>query len=1053
MNDSLKKETEEQAFELSNVQLAYLMGREKKFELGGTSAHYYIELESEVNLEKFNRAINLFVQKHPTVRSVILENGKQQILKQVPYYEMEVEDLTLLSSLEQEKNILRERERMSHHIFDTKTWPLFEVKGFKVSEQKNYLFIGLDLLIADATSVNLMAEELRYFCDCDDDSIEDFSSEYTFQNFRNDCEELKNTVQYQNDKDYWMSKVDDFPLAPVLPVKQNLSDVKKPHFNRISKVMEKDYWNKIKEKCKEHDVRPTVVFCTAYAKLLAFWSNQPKLAINLTIANRYPFHDSVKNMVGDFTSIAPIDIDLQQGDYFWDIAKQVQNTLKECQEHNYYDGGDFVREFSKAHGLEKRAVMPIVLTSMMFGDHLLKWSRLGEVKFNITQTSQVYLDNQISREGDCVRIVWDYVEQLFEEEYIHRLFDQYIQLLNQVVVEENVTLSISKEDQELVQMYNSTAKEIQIGTLHSLFQKQALVFPDHIAVICENEQLTYKDLDQKSNQVANYLREQGIAQKNYVGIIATRRIETIVNIMGVLKAGAAYIPIEPSQPLERRNYILEDAGSQVCLDYNSYENLNINGYSTEPLEDKSTLEDVAYAIYTSGSTGKPKGVVISHSAAANTIMDINERFQVNETDRIIGLSSMCFDLSVYDIFGALSVGAALVMVPDQKDVSSIKNILEEYNITIWNSVPVIMDMLITHMKSCQEDEAGDYIQNMNSKNVMVNLDYNDTLRLVLLSGDWIPLNLPEKIQEKFISTEVISLGGATEAAIWSIYYPIHKVESEWRSIPYGMPLANQTFYVLDYKQQLCPVGVQGELYIGGKGVALEYLNDSEKTKNAFVQHTELGRLYKTGDYGKLHRNGTIEFLGRKDQQVKIRGHRIELGEIEKNILRDTRIANTIVVDRTDANNKKHLCAYIVSEEKIETDEMTKLLEQYLPDYMIPSHFVNIESIPLTANGKVNKKALPEINIKTTVHKCLEGRNETEKCILQIWREVLKMPELGICDDFFEMGGDSLNAMMIYAKMNHYFVVNFNSIYEYKTVEALSRHIRFKEAVDLKALIG
>jgi amino acid adenylation domain-containing protein len=1045
---NITKKEENEPFSLSNVQLAYLMGRTNKFELGGTSAHYYIEIESEMELERFNRAINMLINRHPTLRSIILSSGKQQILKTVPEYKMQIENLMGMEETEKQECLEKERERMSHHIFKTDCWPLFEFKAFKLTNIMNYICIGLDLLIADATSVNVMANELKYLYDNIDSKDKlDVKDDYNFRNFRLDCEKIKESDKYKADKQYWINKIDDFPQTPVIPLAQNLSNVKSPRFKRLSNLLDADYWGKLVLKCKEHNVRPTVVFCTAYAVLLGFWSNQSKMAINLTIANRYPFHENVKNMIGDFTSVAPINVDLQQGNTFWEMARFVQQTLTECQEHNYYEGGDFVRELSKVHSLEERAVMPIVLTSMMSKDHITQWSKLGKVKYNITQTSQVYLDNQISREKNCVRVTWDYVEQLFDEKFISKMYDQYIQLLNSAVNDLNYLLDISFQDKMLIEEYNKTEKDVKISTLHKMFMDQAKVVPNNTAVVCENQSLTYMELDRKSNQVANYLREKSIGTGDYVGVIASRHVDSIVNIMGVLKAGAAYIPIEPSQPLERRNYILNDAKSKTYLDIVSYCKNNIIEYSIEPVDEMVKDDDVAYAIYTSGSTGKPKGVVISHSAAANTIIDINTKFNVNASDRIIGLSSMCFDLSVYDIFGALSAGATLVMVPNQKDVSNIERIMNEYEITIWNSVPVIMDLLITHMMSCEDYETEGYIQSTKNKRVSVKLNYNDSLRLVLLSGDWIPLNLPVKIQDKFISAEVISLGGATEAAIWSIYYPINEVSDIWKSIPYGKPLANQTFYVLNYNQQICPIEVQGELYIGGKGVAVEYLNDVEKTKTAFIEHVTLGRLYKTGDYGVLHGDSVIEFLGRKDQQVKISGHRIELGEIEKNILRDNRIINAVVIDKTDLNNKKYLCAYIVSEDEIDHMEIIEKLEKYLPEYMIPTYFMNIDSIPLTSNGKVNKKQLPDIGKKIIKNYRVEPSNYVEKILLQIWKEVLEIENLGVCDNFFKIGGDSLNAMMIYAKMSNYFDVKFNSIYEYKTVEALSKHIKLRKVMD------
>ncbi|AXR20358.1 amino acid adenylation domain-containing protein, partial [Bacillus sp. CR71] len=409
--------------------------------------------------------------------------------------------------------------------------------------------------------------------------------------------------------------------------------------------------------------------------------------------------------------------------------------------------------------------------------------------------------------------------------------------------------------------------------------------PDYTAVIMEEESLTYQELHEKSNQVARYLQEKGVGKGSLVGVLAQRCPDTIVNILGILKTGAAYVPVDPEYPQERIDYILNNSQCDLLLTPDVYSKEDLHSCSIEDVENESSPDDIAYIIYTSGSTGKPKGVIITHESAVNTILDINQKFQVNEDDRFIGLSSICFDLSVYDIFGALSSGASIVQIKDQRDIQEVIETIDKYGITIWSSVPAIMDLTIEFIESMKE--------------------YQDNeLRLVLLSGDWIPLILPEKIRKYFGKAQINSLGGATEASIWSIYYPINEINPEWKSIPYGMPLANQKFYVLNYAGQVCPVEVEGELYIGGIGLAQGYKNDDTKTKNAFIEHPTLGRLYKTGDHGVLRKEGYIEFLGRKDQQIKIRGYRVELGEVSNQLLEHKNVQQAVVIDQVDSNGKK-----------------------------------------------------------------------------------------------------------------------------------------------------
>ncbi len=490
--------------------------------------------------------------------------------------------------------------------------------------------------------------------------------------------------------------------------------------------------------------------------------------------------------------------------------------------------------------------------------------------------------------------------------------------------------------------YNQTDEPIRKTTLHQLFIEQCRRMPQNTAVLLGSESLTYQELNLKSNQIACYLKSIGVAPGDLVGVLAKRCPATIVNVLGILKAGAAYVPIKQDYPPERVKYILENSCSQLLLDPVIYHKNHLQEYPDSEVNE-GLPEDLAYVIYTSGSTGTPKGVMIKHESAANTVIDINQKFHMTEKDRIIGLASLCFDLSVYDIFGALSTGATLVMVPDQRDTENLLRLLEAKNITFWNSVPAVMEMLVNYL---------DTIDFSKSKTIT-------SLKSVLLSGDWIPVTLPGRIKQYFPRAEVISLGGATEVSIWSIYYSIQEVDSCWTSIPYGRPLANQKFYVLDENRELCPVGVPGELYIGGVGVAMGYLNDSEKTENAFIGHSSLGMVYKTGDFGVLRYDGTIEFLGRKDTQVKIKGYRIELGEIESRLLKNPSVKQAVVSARTDQSGKKYLAAYVLLNSEISCEALRQHLSEALPNYMIPSRFVFLEHIPLTANGKIDRNQLPE----------------------------------------------------------------------------------------------
>jgi len=560
-------------------------------------------------------------------------------------------------------------------------------------------------------------------------------------------------------------------------------------------------------------------------------------------------------------------------------------------------------------------------------------------------------------------------------------------------------------------------------TLDQLFTKQAKHTPDKIAVISDGDSLTYKELHKQSNQVAHYLRKKGIQNNDLIGVVASRNLRTIVNLFGILKVGAAYVPIDPEYPAKRKRYILKHGKTKFLLNEDFFSDKNINRYSIKDIKSKTKPEDLAYVIYTSGSTGNPKGVIISHQSVVNTIIDINRRFKVTDRDRILAVSSMCFDLSVYDIFGSLISGACLVLVSDITEPKLLIDFIKKHKITLWNSVPAILNIVID------------------------NLDKNNLfscLRLVLLSGDWISPNLPKKIKNHFPNAQIISLGGATEASIWSIYYPIKKIKKNWKSILYGRPLANQRIYILNYNLDLCPINIRGEIYIGGIGVAQGYLNDVRKTKEAFINHPELGRIYKTGDEGRLLSNGNVEFLGRIDNQVKIMGMRVELEEIEANLLKHKNVKTCVVIARQDKSNEKYLVAYYVPTALIIASELKDYLKKSLPSYMIPGYFVHLNKLPLTSNGKIDRSALPkpdDINIERMVE-YIEPKTKIEIMVTNIWKDILNTKKVGIKDNFFELGGHSLGAMQVATIISKKLNIDFSTkdIFEHETLEKIVESI-------------
>jgi amino acid adenylation domain-containing protein len=615
-------------------------------------------------------------------------------------------------------------------------------------------------------------------------------------------------------------------------------------------------------------------------------------------------------------------------------------------------------------------------------------------------------------------------------------------------------LSVAERHQ-IVEEWNDTRRATgSEATLHGLFAAQAARTPEAVAVDAVGEAVTYRELERRAAGLAWRLAGRGVLPGDRVAILMRPSASRVAAALAVLAAGAAYVPLDPASPRERLEHMLRDAGARLLLADEPLpeEDLAIPVLVPGPSEAEGFVGlpaaapgDLAYIIYTSGSTGAPKGVVIEHRQAANTILDVNRRFAVRPADRVFALSALSFDLSVWDLFGTLAAGGTIVLPTpeDRADPAAWSARMLEAGVTVWNSAPPLLDMLV---------EAGAPLP--------------PGLRLALLSGDWIPVGLPGRIHRQAPDCRVVSLGGATEGSIWSILFPLGDVDSAWRSIPYGRPMENQRFHVLGRHGEPVPSGVAGELYIGGAGVAVGYFARPELTAERFVPDPIDGsdaRLYRTGDLGRHRADGTIEFLGRVDTQVKIRGFRVELGEIETVLSQHPGIREAVVLARQEGSSPsadRRLAAYVVPapEEAPPATELRAWLAGRLPDFMIPPHFVYLESLPVTPNGKLDRRALPAPD--AAPRERIAPRDSVERQLATIWERLLGLSEVGVEDNFFELGGHSLLATRLVAAVREEMGLELSvrEIFERPTVAALAvaiaeRRVEGVAEDELERLLG
>jgi amino acid adenylation domain-containing protein len=913
-----------QPFPLTDVQQAYWIGRGSSIELGNISTHGYVETETkDFDLAKYEAAWDTVVNRHDMLRAIVRPDGLQQVLEAVPPFKIEVHDLRGKPPEEVESTLLAVRQQMSHRVAPADRWPLFKICVSKLTADSCRIHCSFDFLTLDAWSIQSVSREVGEVYLGKETRLTKL--DVLFRDYVLAERALQDTELYSRSASYWKERLPTLPEAPELPLGRAPDSLTHPRFERQGSQLDAELWHRIRQWGNRHGLTPSAVLLAAFSEVLTTWSKSPRFTLNLTLFNRLPLHPQVNDLVGDFTSLSLLEIDNSVPGSFEVLAKRIQEQLWRDLDHRYYGGIRVMRELTRLRGAGPRPAMPVVFTSTL--DYPSRNNTGGsKMVYSISQTPQVWLDHQVREQDGQLMFNWDYVEGLFPAGMIEDMFAAYSKLLERLGEEEGAwqkgrgeLVGLPGWQEEERKKGNGTQRERREVRLEEMFWEQVRGREGEVAVVAGSRRWSYGEIGERSRKIGQWLKQRGAKRNGLVGVVMEKGWEQVVGVMGVLESGAAYLPISGDLPQERVEYLLEHGEVELVLTQSwvekkmrwreGIERLKVDemgtergegewgaGEKEEGEEKKGGVEDLAYVIYTSGSTGKPKGVMIDHRGAVNTILDMNERFGVGVGDSVLGLSSLSFDLSVYDIFGMLGGGGKLVLgeAGGEKDPEQWLELMEREQVSVWNTVPALMEMLV------------EYVTGQGKR-------LPESLRLVLMSGDWIGVKLPEKIRRVAREgVEIISLGGATEASIWSILYPIAEVEEEWSSIPYGRAMENQSWEVLDGEMEARPVWVPGQLYIGGMGLAKGYWRDEEKTGASFVRDAKSGeRLYRTGDMGRYRGDGSIEFLGREDFQVKIRGHRIELGEIESALAQHPEVQTAVVAAVGEPRGDKQLVAYVV----------------------------------------------------------------------------------------------------------------------------------------------
>ncbi|MFJ2743752.1 amino acid adenylation domain-containing protein [Streptomyces sp. NPDC087440] len=1010
-------------FPLTDIQSAYLFGRNAGFDYGGVSCHVYLEFHYPPGLDadRLQQAWDGLVHRHAGLRTVILDNGSQRVLSHLADTRIAVTDLHTADQDTVDAAVAAVRDELSHAVHPTGERPLYELR-LTLAPGHSVLHVSVDFMALDWLSMQQVLTELdeRYaHPDCPLPELDATFRDYVLAERR-----LRDTPAHTRDRAYWWDRLDTLPGAPALPLREGLDPAAvPPRFHRLTATLDAPTWRALKRQAAEQNITAATAVLAAYAETIGRWSDTEQFCIGLPVLNRMPLHPQVDRLLGDFTSLSLLAVQGDGRTGFAQRARTLGERMFDDLDHRLCSGVEVLRELARRRGREA-AVLPVVFTGSI-GVTRQKASAAGRdprPAYGISQTPQVWIDCQAGDASGALELNWDVREGVFPDGLVEEMFDAFTVLLHRLAADQEAWLHAEPQPlpagQRAVRAaVNDTAAPEPGHLLHHPLVARARAHPDRTAVVDAAGTLTYGQWLGRAAGVAEQLRAAGTQPGDFVGVLIDKSREQLVAVLGVLLAGGVYVPVDTTQPQVRQDAILTGSGASYAVvagratapsgvrtvDVREVREVPVDSVSDTPAV---APDDLAYVMHTSGSTGVPKGVMISHRAAANTVHDINERFGVRETDRVLGLAALSFDLSVYDLFGPTAVGARLVLVdPAQRgNPAHWAALVAEHGVTLWNSVPAQLQMLLHYLDAEPAPLP--------------------SLRLALLSGDWIPLSLPAHAAGHLPGTELISLGGATEAAIWSIYHPITEVAPHWRSIPYGVPLANQRFHVLDAALRERPDLVLGELYIAGTGLAEGYLRDARQTAERFLVHPATQeRLYRTGDLGRRLPDGSIEFVGRADQQVKIRGHRIELGEVEAVLGEHPAVGTCVVLAAGSDAFERALIAFVVPADPTaappDPAALTGWVAERLPAHMVPAQIGCVPMLPLTANGKVDRKRL----LGSAAVRSAPGRGPAspprpgvEQAIAGLWAEVLggELPDRDL--GFFDAGGNSLLAARLVGRI-------------------------------------
>ncbi len=1024
-----------------------------------------IRLTGELNEAALEQSLNEIVRRHEVFRSSFPAADGLPVVAIAPTLTvpLSVADLSHLAESDREAEVLRLAAECARRPFDLERGPLVRANLWRLNASDRLLLVEMHHIIFDGWSFGIFQKELAAFYEAfatgKPSPFPELSVQYA------DFAQWQRQWLQGNVLDaqlaYWKKQLEGANFVLDLPSDRSRAAVQTFRGARHVLTLPPTLSESLKTFSQREKVTLFAVLLAAFGALLSRYSGQEDILIGSPVAGRNRVE--VENAIGLFANTLVLRLRLEGNPAFTELLERSRQAAFGALAHQELPFEKLVEHLQPQRDTSRTPLFQVMFQLRNVPNETVQVDGLKFEEFQFDRgIAGVDLNLEIAEKAEGLLCAFQYSTDLFDAETIARMAGHLQTLLAGIVenpqqrVAELPLLTEPERHQLLVEWNNTFTEYPPDQCIHQLFETQVEKTPDDVAVVFENQQLTYRELNAKANQLARYLQALGVGPEILVGICAERSIEMIVGLIGILKAGGAYIPLDPAYPSERLAFMLEDASVSVllaqeklvkqlpphsarvvCLDSNWEE---IASYSKDNPSSPVKPENLAYVIYTSGSTGKPKGVLIQHESLVNYTKGAIAEYAIEKRDRVLQFASISFDASAEEIYPCLTSGATLVLRTDSM-LDSVGVFLEtcrNWNLTVL-SLPTA------------------YWHELTAGLSRETLALAPSLRLVIIGSE---KALPERLKmwQACVGQQVrlVNTYGPTEATVVATACELSAAEATLRELPIGRPIANVQTYILDRNGQPVPVGVPGELHVGGIGLARGYLNKPELTAEKFIPNPFVGashsageRLYKTGDLARYLPDGNIEFLGRIDNQVKIRGFRIELGEIEAVLAQYPAVRDNVVVAREETSGDKRLVAYVVISSEASAAQLREFLKQKLPEYMVPSAFVFLDALPLTSNGKIDRRALPAPDTSRPESAIAFVAPETtaERMLADIWAEVLKLDRVGRSDNFFEVGGHSLLAAQVISRANKAFSVEIplRRLFETPTVAGLAAAIASLQA--------